>query len=374
MEFSIKKSVLLHNLNYVGKAISSKSPIPALSGIKFDLTQDGLTLVGSSLETTIKSFIPLELNGEEVITVKSKGSVIINESYISEIVKKVEDDIINFELLDNSIIRIFTNSSIFNLNFISIEEYPKIEIEKSEDFVTFSKGELNTIISQTVFSVSRNESRPILTGVYFNFVGNKIIVNATDSFRLSHKVITHDKDITMNLIIPGKTLADLNAICAGANNVTMYLFGNKVMFEFDNVLFQTNLLEGTYPNTEKLIPEDFSTEFYVDSNAFIKTIERASILSRDKTKNVVGLSLTDFGGIISSNSPEVGRVEDRINFEYQKPGDFSISFSARFIKEAIQSLNTSQVLIKLNGDMKPIIITNPEDSSVTQLVLPVRTY
>lgn len=374
MEFSIKKSVLLHNLNYVSKAISSKSPIPALSGVKFDLTDDGLILIGSSLETTIKSFVPVSVNGEQVINIKSKGSVIINESYISEIVKKVEEDTINFELLDGSIIRIFTDSSTFNLNFISNEEYPKIEIEKSDDFIVFNKGDLNTIISQTVFSVSRNESRPILTGVCFNFVGNLITVNATDSFRLSHKVIKHDKDITMKLIIPGKTLADLNAICSNASNVTMYLFGNKVMFEFDNVVFQTKLLEGTYPNTDKLIPEDFSTEFTVDSSAFIKTIERASILSRDKTKNVVELTLKDFGGIISSNSPEVGRVEDRINFDYSKTGDFSISFSARFIKEAIQSFNTNNVLIKLNGDMKPIIISNPEDDSVTQLVLPVRTF
>ncbi len=374
MEFSIKKSVLLHNLNFVSKAISSKSPIPALSGVKFDLTNEGLTLVGSSLETTIKAFIPVMMNGEDVINVVSIGSVIINESYISEIVKKVEEDVIRFELLDNSIIRIFTESSMFNLNFISKEEYPKIEVEKSDDFITFNKGEINTIIGQTVFSVSRNESRPILTGVCFNFVGDSIIVNATDSFRLSHKVIKHNKNFDMKLIIPGKTLADLNSICGSANSVNMYLFGNKVMFEFENVLFQTKLLEGTYPNTEKLIPEDFSTEFYVDSNAFIKTIERASILSRDKTKNVVELKLSNLGGVISSNSPEVGRVEDRINFEYQKPGDFSISFSARFIKEAIQSLNTNQVLIKLNGDMKPIVITNPSDESVTQLVLPVRTY
>ncbi len=374
MRFEINKNILMKNLNYVSKAISSKTPIPALSGIKFDLNNNGLILIGSSLETTITTFIPKIKDETEIITFDKTGTFIINEKYVTEIVRKIEEEIITFELIDGYKIKISTNTATFNLNIISDEEYPKYTFEKSDDYITFQKAELNEIINQTVFSVSRQENRPVLTGLCFNFVGNLLVVNGTDSYRLSHKIYKHSNDLNNTLIIPGKILADLNSICSGVGEVTMYLFGNKVMFEFDNVIFQTKLLEGTYPNTQKIIPEEFSTEFYIDSNSFINTIERASILSRDKTKNVIKLTVNETGAIISSNSPEVGRIEEKINVEYTKPGNFEISFSARFLKEAISSLDAQKALIKMNGDMKPIIITNPEDDSIIQLVLPVRTY
>lgn len=374
MKFSIDKKILQNNLGFVNRAIDSKTPIPALNGIKFDLTEDGLILVGSSLETSIKAFIPKTVNDREIINSNSTGTIILNHNFITEIVKKVDEDIINFELIDGANIKVSTATSVFNLNSISPEEYPKIDIIKSENKVVFKKSDLTTIVNQTVFSVSRNESRPILTGVNFNCVGNIINISATDSYRLSNKIITHDSDLNANLIIPGKSLADLNSICNGVGDITMYVFSNKVMFEFDNVVFQTKLLEGSYPNTQKLIPEEFSTELSISGKSLVNTIDRASILSRDKTKNIVKLTLEDGVAVISSNSPEVGKVEEKVDCNFIKPGSFSISFSARFVREAINALNSETVILKFNGDMKPFLIVNPEDNTVIQLVLPVRTY
>lgn len=374
MQFTINKKILQTNLNYVSKAVSSKTPIPALNGIKFELNNEGLILIGSGLELTIKAFIPKTVNDTEYITINKTGSIIVNENYISEIVKKVEDDQITFELIDGNQVRIKTATAKFNLNCINPEEYPRIDIVKSEESITFTKAAFTEFIRQTVFAVSRQESRPILTGVCFDFVGNVVNVASTDSYRLSNKVYTHGGELNANIIIPGKSLADLNNICNGFGDITMNVFSNKVMFEFDNVVFQTKLLEGTYPNVSKLIPEDFETEILVDSKSLVNTIDRASILSRDKTKNVVKLQLSNDSAIISSNSPEVGKIEENIFVETIKPGEFDIAFSARFVREAVLAHDCEKVLLKFNGDMKPIIIVNPEDNTTTQLVLPVRTY
>lgn len=374
MQFQIDKKMLQTNLNYVSKAVSSKTPIPALNGIKFELNQEGLILIGSGLELTIKAFIPKVVNEKEIINIQTTGTMIVNETYITEIVKKVEDDFISFELIEGNQVRIKTKQAKFNLNCISAEEYPRIDIIKSDENITFTKADFKKIISQTVFAVSRQESRPILTGVCFDFVGNVVNIAATDSYRLSNKLYTNNGELNANIIIPGKSLMDLNNICNGFGDVTMHVFSNKVMFEFDNVVFQSKLLEGTYPNVSKLIPTDFETEIIVDSKSLVNTIDRASILSRDKTKNVVKLQLDNNNAIISSNSPEVGKIEESIFIESIKPGSFDISFSARFVREAILSHDCEKVLLKFNGDMKPIIIVNPEDNTNTQLVLPVRTY
>ncbi len=368
MHFQIDKKLLQTNLNYVSKAVSSKTPIPALNGIKFELNQEGLILIGSGLELTIKAFIPKVVNEKEIISIKTTGSMILNESYISDIVKKVDDEKISFELIEGNQVRIITSTAKFNLNCISSEEYPRIDIIKSEDNVTFSKADFSNIIKQTVFAVSRQESRPILTGVCFDFVGNTINIAATDSYRLSNKLHTYDGDLNANIIIPGKSLIDLNNICTGFGEVTMHVFSNKVMFEFDNVVFQTKLLEGTYHNVSKFIPNDFQTEILVNSKALVSTIDRASILSRDKTKNVVKLQLSNNDAVISSNSPEVGKIEESIFIESIKPGDFDISFSARYVREAVNAHECEKVLLKFNGDMKPIIIVDPEDETNTQLV------
>ncbi|MFV0424123.1 MAG: DNA polymerase III subunit beta [Bacilli bacterium] len=374
MQFQIDKKMLQTNLNYVSKAVSSKTPIPALNGIKFELNQEGLILIGSGLELTIKAFIPKVVNEKEIINIQTTGTMIVNETYITEIVKKVEDDFISFELIEGNQVRIKTKQAKFNLNCISAEEYPRIDIIKSDENITFTKADFKKIISQTVFAVSRQESRPILTGVCFDFVGNVVNIAATDSYRLSNKLYTNNGELNANIIIPGKSLMDLNNICNGFGDITMHVFSNKVMFEFDNVVFQSKLLEGTYPNVSKLIPTDFETEIIVDSKSLVNTIDRASILSRDKTKNVVKLQLDNNNAIISSNSPEVGKIEESIFIESIKLGSFDISFSARFVREAILSHDCEKVLLKFNGDMKPIIIVNPEDNTNIQLVLPVRTY
>lgn len=374
MHFQIDKRFLQTNLNYVSKAVSSKTPIPALNGIKFELNNEGLILIGSGLELTIKAFIPKEVNDKQIIDIKTTGTMIVNESYITDIVKKVDDEQISFELIDGNQVRINTKTAKFNLNCISPEEYPRIDIVKSDESITVSKADFTSIIRQTVFAVSKQESRPILTGVCFDFVGNTVNIAATDSYRLSNKLYNTESELNASIIIPGKSLGDLNNICTGPGDITMHVFSNKVMFEFDNVVFQTKLLEGTYPNVSKLIPNEFEIEILVDSKALVSTIDRASILSRDKTKNVVKLQLDNDTAIISSNSPEVGKIEESIFVESVKPGSLDISFSARFVREAILSQDCEKVLLKFNGEMKPIIIVNPEDKSSTQLVLPVRTY
>ncbi len=373
MQFTINTNVLKQYLNIVSKAISNKSSIPNLSGVLFIINEDNIELIGKQSDLEIKVVIPSVINDEKVIDINKTGKFNVNESFISDIVRKVDEDVIMFDNIDGDIINVSTKSTQFNLNGYSVEDYPKVNFVNSDEVVRLNSTELIKTIKQTVFAISKNESRPILTGVNFIFSGNIVSVNATDSYRLAYKTFIHNDNVNANIIIPGRNLYELVNIISDGVDIEMHIFNNKVMMKFENVIFQSNLLEGTYPNTQKLIPTDFETEIKLNGKSFINSIERASILSRDRNKNVVKLSIGNEVKITSS-APEVGKVEEKIVSETLKPGNFDISFGARFVKEAISSCECEDVIIKFNGDMKPFIIINPEDDSVIQLVLPVRTY
>lgn len=374
MHFTIKKSVLLKNLNYVSKAIVNNSPVPSLSGVLFELNNEGLVLIGSNLETNIKAFIPKTINSEEVMQINTLGSMVLNASFVNEIVRKIEDEHISFELLDQKMCKITSTKSVFSLNCIDHSDYPKFIVDKSEDVLTFENSKIKEFIHQTVFAISKNEARPVLTGLNFNFVSDLLNISATDSYRLAYKSVKLDDSYDYNLIIPGKSLIDLTSIIDDSGSLKMYLFNAKVIFEFDNIIYQTKLLEGTYPNTQKLLPEEFNLEIKTDAKDFVKAVERASILSRDRMKNVVQLVVEGNHAKLLSNTPEFGKVDEDLTIENLTGGNIDISFSARYIKEAILALDCKTVIIKFNSDMKPFICVNEEDNSIIQLVLPVRTY
>ena len=211
MKLKIKKDLLLENLNKVSKAISTKNLIPVLGGIKFDLTKDGLTLTASDNDITIKTFIPL--NNEEM-EINEEGIVVIQGRYILDIVRKLPDEYINIEVLDETKILISTDNSEFNLNGISNNEYPKISLEESKDFILINNKLFKSIVNQTSFATSNDESRQILTGINFKINGNILECNSTDSYRLARKVVnlSNPSKESYDIVIPSKNIIEFTRI------------------------------------------------------------------------------------------------------------------------------------------------------------------
>ena len=185
MKLKIKKEILLEGLNKVSKAISTKNLIPILSGIKFELNNEGLTLTASDNDITIQNFIPVNEN----MNIEKEGSIIIQGKYILDIVRKLHDEYINIEVIDELKIIIYTDNSEFNLNGINKNEYPNINLEKSKKIIYIKNKDFRNIINQTSFATSNDESRPVLTGINFKIIGNILECNATDSYRLAKKTI-----------------------------------------------------------------------------------------------------------------------------------------------------------------------------------------
>ena len=172
MKIVIKKEILLEGLNKVSKALSTKNLVPALAGIKFDLTKKGLTLTASDNDIIIQNFIPKDKDNMEI---DEEGSIIIQGKYILDIIRKISTDKINLEVFDDSKLTITTDNSEYNLNGINKKEYPNINLEESKNFIKIDGEEFKNMISQTAFAVSSDESRPQLTGINFKITGDELL-------------------------------------------------------------------------------------------------------------------------------------------------------------------------------------------------------
>jgi len=228
MKFTIKKDILLENLNNTSKAISSKNLIPILSGIKFELKEEGLFLYASDTDVTIRTFI----DKNKITNIEELGSIVIGGKYIVEIIRKLPDIDINIEVIDGFKMIISTDNTEFNLNGINPEEFPNLDLNATKEPIILNTSIFKNIINQTNFATSQNESRPLLTGINFIIQNNKLEVIATDSYRLSKKEINLDTEIDndVNVVIPSKNLVEFSKMLYDEKeNLEIHLFNNKVL-------------------------------------------------------------------------------------------------------------------------------------------------
>ena len=374
MKLTIKKEYLLNALNKVSKAISTKNLIPVLAGIKFEVKKKRLILTASDNDITIQTMI--EANDDD-FKIESEGSIIIQGKYILDIVRKLPDQYINIEVVDELKILIYTENSEFNLNGISESEYPNIGLEESKKKVHIKASIFKDIVNQTAFAASNEESKPVLTGINFNIVGDVLECNSTDSYRLARKVVKLESasEENYNIVIPSHNILEFSRIIDDEDgDIELHVFNNKILFKTGNLKFESRLINGTYPNTSNLLPEDSNLIVSTNLNAFYDVIDRVSILTSDKEKNIVTLETKGDILVLKSSSVEIGRVEEKMPITKNNDEDIKISFSAKYMMEALKSFSTETVDIHFVGEIKPILIKSSEDETLTQLVLPIRTY
>ena len=373
MKLKIKQNILMEHLNYVIKGISSKNLIPILNCIKFELSNDGLYLMSTDNEVAIKTFIPKE----KIENIDVCGEIVVSGKYIYEIIKKLPNEVINIEEVMESKLFINTSNSSFNLNCNNASDFPMLELEDNKNPITISKKMFKSIINQTLFATSTQESRPALTGLNFKIEGDTLECVATDSYRLAKKIIKLDSNVVekINIIIPTKNLYELVKLFNDdEGDLELHIFNNKIIFKFNSIIMMSRLVNGTYPDTSKLIPTSFSVTMNVKLNDLYNAIDRASLLTNESDKNTIKLESTENSIKLSSNIPEIGNVEETVSLGNSVEEGFRIAFSSRYMMDALRSFEGEEVELLFNGEVKPIILKSSDDDSLIQLILPIRTY
>jgi DNA polymerase III subunit beta len=378
MKIKIDREALVQSVQDVMKAVSPRTTIPILTGIKITATSQGVTLTGSDSDISIESFIPTEEEDKVLVEVVETGSIVLQARFFSEIVKKLPQNTIEIEVQPNFLTVIRSGKAEFNLNGLDAEEYPRLPQIEEENVFKIPTDLLKTIIRQTVFAVSTSETRPILTGVNWRIEDGELICTATDSHRLAlrkAKIETENQQ-SHNVVIPGKSLNELSKILDDSNDpVDIVITANQILFKTKHLLFFSRLLDGNYPETTRLIPTDSKTDIIVNAKEFLQAIDRASLLAREGRNNVVKLTTLNDGIIeISSISPEIGKVTEEIQSESIEGEELKISFSAKYMMDALKALDGTDIQISFTGAMRPFLLRPLHSDSMLQLILPVRTY
>lgn len=377
MKFEIMRDRLLDGLNNAMRAISSKTTIPILTGIKLDVTAEGLRLTGSDADITIQTFVKTEENGKQIIHVDEPGSIVLQARMLHEIVRKLPTNQVEIEVGAGLQTIIRSGKSEFHLIGSDANEYPQLpELANNEQF-SIPSDLLKTVIRETVFAVSTSESRPVLTGVHWQTKEEQLVCVATDSHRLARRKVTVENvPVGQNVVIPGKSLNELNKILDDSTDlVNVALTSQQVLFKTNEVLFFSRLLEGNYPDTSRLIPDDYQTNVTINGKSLLQAIDRASLLAREDRNNVVRFETVSQNTVeISSNSPEIGKVKEEIAVENLEGEELKISFSAKYMMDALKAIDGQDVMIQFTGTMKPFILRSIHDDAILQLILPVRTY
>lgn len=378
MKIRILKHDLNESIQHVSKAISSRTTIPILTGIKLDVNFQGMTLTASDTDISIQSFIPTEDQEKQIVQVERPGSVVLPAKFFVEIIKKLPSSEIEMEVQDGFQTFIRSGSTDIQMVGLDPEEFPVLPSIEENQVISIPGDLLKNMIRQTVFSISTNETSPILTGVLWNLADNQFKFVATDRHRLASRIAALDDAEGVrfsNIVIAGKTLNELSKIIPDQNTrVEIVVADNQVLFKIDRVLFYTRILDGTYPDTSKIIPTTYKTELVLDTKKLSDSIDRAYLLSREEKTNIVRLQTMEDGTIeISSSSSELGKVTEQLDVAHFSGDPLRISFNSKYMLDVLKVVESEQLHIGFTGAMSPIIIKPVDDSQSLYLILPYRT-
>ncbi|MET1178381.1 DNA polymerase III subunit beta [Peribacillus simplex] len=376
MEFIINKECFNKAITDVSHAVSIKTHIPILSGIKIVANSDCLTLLGGNSDIVIEKNIPLTIDGVMKLEVFKKGTVVLSAKYLSEIVKK-SPDVIHVKMNENQSVTIQSNEIVTNLNGLHSGEYPNLPQVEEAGYFNIPSVELLEIIKQTVFAVSKSGVRPALTGVNLSIKDNKLSCVATNSHRLALRELPLESKVNGSFTVPSKCLNELTKLINNeAGIIHIFITKSYIVFKANTISLYSRLIEGNYPNVSGLLPQDLKTIITMDTNALLKGIDRACLFASEWRNNNVHLEILDNSKLrISSNSSELGKIEETQSIKAIR-GDagLSISLDGSFLLDALKAIKEKEVKLSFGGPMKPILIEPSDNSSYLHLISPVRTY
>ncbi|OBR66683.1 DNA polymerase III subunit beta [Paenibacillus oryzae] len=378
MKLTISKNELNDAIQQVAKAVSPRPAIPILGGIKIDVNHQYVTLTASDTDISIQSFVSVEQGDKIIAQIDKPGSVVLPAKFFVEIVKKLPSDQVAIEVTGQFQTVISSGSSEIQMVGLDPEEYPVLPSVDQNQMIQIPGDLIKSMIRQTVLAASTSEQTPILTGVLWNLNEGELKFTATDRHRLASRTTKVDLDSSYhfsNIVISAKTLVELSRLIPDQNTmVDVVVADNQVLFKVDNILFYTRILDGTYPDTSKIIPSSYETELVLNTKNLMDAIDRAYLMSREEKTNIVRLTTLESGGIeISSSSTELGRVTEQLDASQMSGQPLRIAFNSKYMLDVLKVIDSEQLFIGFTGAMRPIIIRPMDHDFSMYVILPYRT-
>lgn len=363
MKIKCQKSDLLNSVNIVLKAVPAKSTMPILESIIIESNNSGITLIANDMELGIKT----KVKGNMI----EEGTVALNAKVFSEIVRRLPENEVNISSDDNYMTEIICEKAKFSISGRSGEEFPLLPEVERENPITLSQFTLKELIRQTVFSISDNENNKIMTGELFDINKYELRVISLDGHRISiRKIFMKEEYEEKKIIIPGKTLNEISKILSGeaSDMVNIFFTEKHALFEFDDTMVVTRLIEGEYYRIDQMLSSDYETKVTINKKELLSCIERASLLIRETDKKPIIIRIGENKFEISINTA-IGSMKEDIDIVMEGK-DIVIGFNPKFLTEALKVIDDETVDIYLINPKAPCFIRD-KDQSYIYLILPV---
>lgn len=349
-------------LPLLSKIIPAHSQIPILSNILLEATKKGFFLSATNLEIGIRIKIPAKIEEEGATTVPGKQFIEILSSLPRDKV------LISYEK-DN--LRIKCRNSIVNLQTIVGDEFPNILEQKGEREYTFKDNEIGETFGKLILAVSTDDLRPELSGILFAQKDGEIDLVATDGFRLSLKKKEKEKMFAKSeaLILPARLIMEAMAL-SGSVSFYLYKKGNQVVLENEEVLLCGRLINGDFPNYERVIPSSFKTSITLDSQEFLQKLRLLSIFARDAA-NIIKITISDGKVKMAARASGIGEGEMVLTGE-QEGEDNEIAFNIKFLIDLLKNVTGETIIMELSSPVEPATFRTPQDPDFLHIIMPVR--
>lgn len=363
MRIFANKSSLLDGISTVQKAVPSKTTLPILEGILLEAGGGKLKITGTDLEIGIETTINVD--------VVEPGRVVVSSKLFGEIIRKMPNADVEIFLKDSNVLNIKCEGSSFKLIGINSDDFPELPKIVKENAVSLTQKNLKEMIRHTIFSVATEDLRPIITGILFEFTEEKATMVALDGFRMAVKWDDIKSSVNNKVVIPGKTMSEISKILEDSEDlVNIYFSKNQALFQINETMITTRLLEGEFINYKQIIPAEYKINVITDTHKLIEACERAALFARDSNSNMIKFEISDEKMVIRSNSQN-GDVQEELMVE--KEGiDIEIAFNAKYFMDALKVIDTEKIKIEFINNVSPCILKPFEKDGYLYLVLPSR--
>ena len=365
MQFSCEKSILQEAITAASRAVSTKSPIALLEGLLIT-ADESLSLCGYNMSMGIRVSIGA--------MVTEPGSAVLNARLFGDIIRKLPDDVISIETNESMLTTIRCGKTVFNLVASEARDFPQLpEVDIEKNPIILPQKTLKSMISQTIFAVSDNESKPIHTGCLFELEGDRLNVAAVDGYRLSvrRETLPTDCGEEKKFVVPGPALREVERLLSESDDaVEIFPDERHILFRVGDTILITRLIEGEFLNYRAAIPSEFASTIQVDVRTLLNSIERVSLIVSEKLKNPVRM-VFDGSLLQLSCITAIGKSYDECGYDGTVE-HLEIGFNNRYLLDALRACPDGTVNLSVKGSLNPIVFTPQEGDAFTYLVLPVR--
>jgi DNA polymerase III subunit beta len=363
MKISVARGELLEALSTVGKGLSSRTTLPILSGILLSASGDSLTLQSTDLEVSIKDAVP--------VRVEKDGQVVVPGRLVTEIVRNLPEEAVTIDATAHDHAVISCAHSSFTVKTLSPEDFPKFPEVHTEKRVSIPTDTLVSVVRQVSKAVSRDETRPILTGVLLVIEGDVLRMVATDSYRLAVREVVLGSAVAegIDVVVPGKAVEEVPKLAAGSESVSVGVSENQVVFEFGQTTYVSRRIEGNFPNYRQLIPKERETVVTVDRNELAEAVKRVSLMAQHNAP--LRLKVTESTLTLSANTQDVGEATEDLMVQTEGK-DVEIAFNHVFLMDGVAAATSEQVTIEIVSPLKPGVLHPVGGEDLTYLLMPVR--